>query len=1016
MDRKHWRDGYTDGDARMGLTMAKRKKQTDAVETSDPRAIPQSWVAASLTPGESGTSRWNNNTGRDYDLVSRGVTGTAWRAASINATVISGQTLRLYRRAGVSDGVGEKVSDRQRVKYLTGRGTVRPLVGKSMVYASRAGDQIEEVTDHPVLDLLQNPDPVYTGPLWLWMLSWFKEIAGRAYVFVGERNGVGYPISAYILPSEYAWPMLDDTGLIAGFYYGRNRSSPMRIDAADVLYLRQHGSPVHPAGGVSWLSSVIPETDMEAAALQAEAARWTNGGMPGMVFKAHPQTTDAQMTQINAHLAQSIRGVAKAGNFLLLRDTELEQYGTKPHEMQYVEGITCTEKRIYDAAGIPEPIYRLNSANLASATVANAQYMRYTIAPRLAVLAAELTELLLPQFGMTPGDFWFAHDDPVQDDQIALAAELRAAEMQGLVTPNEYRRIMDLEALPDEANALRYRQTEAASPMGLLGSMGLPAAAKASEMPSKDVGEASVDVEAGEAESPTVDVEAEATEAVAPADQTTAGNAVATAAKEGDAASTALNGAQVQALADLAREVASGQLPSATARAIALAAFPLVPPATLDAIFGPLESFTPAVPADTVAVPLAKSVRVKAEGYKPNDGMKAEAERGLEWRREYGRGGTEIGVARARDITNGRSLSLDTVYRMSSYFARHEVDKQGAGWSPGEDGYPSAGRIAWALWGGDPGRSWAARIIRSAEAEDEGEKADSGQQTPADASDDGEAVDGRPEAEDPSVPVQTAAEGEACRPGMEACRPKVKAPTRCKALATIWDDETGVPEMGAAIYKRFRAQLEAWYNEVVPSMVNDRGVVVAPSPAQVAAFDAITTNFVADTLAVGAKLGLDKIGLTETTWTTANETAMSYVRNRGLELSVEVPETLKATLNATIERQLASGFTITTIKDELMNQMPELSGYQAERLARTETSRAFIEGQRQVWEAEGVDTKRWLVGGGQCMLCDDVHTKYPDHVPIGEQFVTDDWTGQGPPLHPNCRCDLAPGVEYTDEQ
>jgi HK97 family phage prohead protease len=44
---------------------------------------------------------------------------------------------------------------------------------------------------------------------------------------------------------------------------------------------------------------------------------------------------------------------------------------------------------------------------------------------------------------------------------------------------------------------------------------------------------------------------------------------------------------------------------------------------------------------------------------------------------------------------------------MVSYFARHEVDKQGKGWSPGEEGYPSAGRIAWALWGGEPGKVWA---------------------------------------------------------------------------------------------------------------------------------------------------------------------------------------------------------------------------------------------------------------------------------------------------------------------
>lgn len=100
----------------------------------------------------------------------------------------------------------------------------------------------------------------------------------------------------------------------------------------------------------------------------------------------------------------------------------------------------------------------------------------------------------------------------------------------------------------------------------------------------------------------------------------------------------------------------------------------------------------------------------KAEGYKPTENMASEAKRGLTWRAEYGRGGTEVGVARARDISNRKNLSLSTVKRMVSYFARHEVDKQGKGWSPGEEGYPSAGRIAWALWGGDAGRSWATKI------------------------------------------------------------------------------------------------------------------------------------------------------------------------------------------------------------------------------------------------------------------------------------------------------------------
>lgn len=91
--------------------------------------------------------------------------------------------------------------------------------------------------------------------------------------------------------------------------------------------------------------------------------------------------------------------------------------------------------------------------------------------------------------------------------------------------------------------------------------------------------------------------------------------------------------------------------------------------------------------------------------------MAEEARRGLAWRREYNRGGTEIGVARARNISNRDMLPIETINRMVSYFARHETDKQGEGFSPGEPGFPSAGRIAWALWGGDAGQTWANAIV-----------------------------------------------------------------------------------------------------------------------------------------------------------------------------------------------------------------------------------------------------------------------------------------------------------------
>ena len=100
---------------------------------------------------------------------------------------------------------------------------------------------------------------------------------------------------------------------------------------------------------------------------------------------------------------------------------------------------------------------------------------------------------------------------------------------------------------------------------------------------------------------------------------------------------------------------------------------------------------------------------------KPTKGMVEEAKMGLEMRKEHGRGGTMVAVARARSIVNGQNLSLDTIKRMNSFFARHEVDKKAEGFSPGEEGYPSAGRIAWALWGGDAGQSWAKKKVQEIE-------------------------------------------------------------------------------------------------------------------------------------------------------------------------------------------------------------------------------------------------------------------------------------------------------------
>jgi len=97
---------------------------------------------------------------------------------------------------------------------------------------------------------------------------------------------------------------------------------------------------------------------------------------------------------------------------------------------------------------------------------------------------------------------------------------------------------------------------------------------------------------------------------------------------------------------------------------------------------------------------------------KPPQKVQQNARKALEKRKEHGRGGTEVGVARARDLSNGKGIPEETLKRMVSFFARHSVD-------PKSDP-TSAASIAWGLWGGTEGYEWAKRELAKIEREREG--------------------------------------------------------------------------------------------------------------------------------------------------------------------------------------------------------------------------------------------------------------------------------------------------------
>lgn len=95
--------------------------------------------------------------------------------------------------------------------------------------------------------------------------------------------------------------------------------------------------------------------------------------------------------------------------------------------------------------------------------------------------------------------------------------------------------------------------------------------------------------------------------------------------------------------------------------------------------------------------------------YTPPASVAANAQRALDVRREKPpsqQGMTAVGLARANQLAQRRPVSIETIQRMVSYFARHEVDKQGSTWDEQGKGWQ-----AWYGWGGDEGYAWARDIL-----------------------------------------------------------------------------------------------------------------------------------------------------------------------------------------------------------------------------------------------------------------------------------------------------------------
>ena len=151
-----------------------------------------------------------------------------------------------------------------------------------------------------------------------------------------------------------------------------------------------------------------------------------------------------------------------------------------------------------------------------------------------------------------------------------------------------------------------------------------------------------------------------------------------------------------------------------------------------------------------------------------------------------------------------------------------------------------------------------------------------------------------------------------------------------------------------------------------------------------------------------------------------NEKALEYASQRSAELvgmkrdesgelipnpdaQWQITESTREMLRSDVARALEEGMSNDQLAD-LIAENYAFSDERAEMIARTETAFADVAGNLSAYKESGLAVaKQWIVGAGCCDDCQEL-----DGVVVGmdEEFPNDG--GDGPPLHPACRCDVLP--------
>ncbi|HEX4793712.1 MAG TPA: phage portal protein [Humisphaera sp.] len=379
--------------------------------------------------------------------------GTAYACAVLNADLLASTKLRLFLRTRKGESRGKAylrtvpISRKTAIWLRENPAAAHIVAGESVV---------EEVTSHPLLDLLRrpNPDPDQGGLCGFdlrWMTQLYLESVGRAYWLI-ERDGLGVPRQLWLLRPHLVREVPDFTGqrTIDHYEYGGSRGAC--YEPCDVIRFH-HPDPNNPyVGGYSPLAAAIEKIRISRKEEAHLDAMLDNMGRPDAVWSPKG---DSEGGGIGAAEAQRVRSAfrqafAMSGRGgLLVSETPgtLQPLQWSPQDIVEIERARAIKTDICNVFGVPDAKLERNAANLAAARTADYAHAKDAGLPRCFRNEETLNARLVPLFDDS-GRLFIAYDNPVREDEVFALEQIKAAAQSGAVTRNELRASAGLDPMP----------------------------------------------------------------------------------------------------------------------------------------------------------------------------------------------------------------------------------------------------------------------------------------------------------------------------------------------------------------------------------------------------------------------------------------------------------------------------------------------------------------------------------------------------------------------------------------